>query len=262
MTLPTPRTPEEASHAVLLEVLSVLGLYTDGIVVVGGWVPSLVFPGRGHVGSLDVDLALDAGRIRSSGYESIRGRLLAAGYVQDELHRGVFRRAVGPDPITVRVDMITGLEGDASSALVQDLQIGRLRGVEIAIDHAAVLTLAGRLPGGERGSVRARVVSIPAFLCMKAFALSERKKDKDGYDIYFCLANYGGGPPALAEAMRPVLDVSRGLEAVAMLREHFAAIDSVGPVGAGRFARGAGGDEEQVRRAAFELARRLLGRLG
>ncbi|MBC7940562.1 MAG: hypothetical protein H7Z19_12495, partial [Chitinophagaceae bacterium] len=48
----------QASRAVLLDVLTILGLYLDGIVVIGGWVPELTFPGRGHVGSFDVDLAL------------------------------------------------------------------------------------------------------------------------------------------------------------------------------------------------------------
>lgn len=56
-------------------MLTILGLYLDGIVVIGGWVPELTFPGRGHVGSFDVDLALDARRIQADGYNSIRKRL-------------------------------------------------------------------------------------------------------------------------------------------------------------------------------------------
>ena len=50
--------PTSASRAVLIEVLNVLGAFRDDIVLVGGWVPELLYPDRGHIGSLDVDLAV------------------------------------------------------------------------------------------------------------------------------------------------------------------------------------------------------------
>jgi hypothetical protein len=43
---------------VLIEVMNVLGAFRDEIVLVGGWVPDLLYPGRGHMGLLDVDLAV------------------------------------------------------------------------------------------------------------------------------------------------------------------------------------------------------------
>ena len=48
----------EASHAVLIDAITVLGRYADQLVVVGGWVPELTFPHQGHLGSLDVDHAV------------------------------------------------------------------------------------------------------------------------------------------------------------------------------------------------------------
>lgn len=50
--------PTSASRAVLIEVMNILGAFRDEIVLVGGWVPDLLYPGRGHMGSLDVDLAV------------------------------------------------------------------------------------------------------------------------------------------------------------------------------------------------------------
>lgn len=48
MTTAVPTHEEfRASHAVLIEVLNVLGRYVDGMVVIGGWVPELMFPERG-----------------------------------------------------------------------------------------------------------------------------------------------------------------------------------------------------------------------
>jgi hypothetical protein len=50
---------------VLVDVGQVLASFRDAMVVVGGWVPDLLFPGAEpeHVGSLDVDLALDAAKL-------------------------------------------------------------------------------------------------------------------------------------------------------------------------------------------------------
>ena len=40
--------PITASRAVLIEVMNVLGVFRDEIVLVGGWVPDLLYPDRGH----------------------------------------------------------------------------------------------------------------------------------------------------------------------------------------------------------------------
>ena len=65
--------PTSASRAVLIEVMNVLGVFRDKIVLVGGWVPDLLHPNSGHIGSLDVDLAV-SGTLREIGanaYETI-----------------------------------------------------------------------------------------------------------------------------------------------------------------------------------------------
>jgi hypothetical protein len=257
----SPPSPEiDASHAVLLEVLSILGLYAGALVVVGGWVPYLAFPGRGHSGSLDVDVAIDGRRVPASAYASIRKRLIDRGYVQVYPHHSIFRRTTGEGGVvvSVKLDIITGGDSGGEPELIQDLRVGGLRGVEIALDHAATITLEGRLPDGSTNTVDARIVTVPAFLCMKAHALNERVSDKDGYDVYFRMDNFDGGPRALAEAIRPVLGDPGVKEAVGLLRRKFATIDSQGPVGAGRFAAGLGDDDEQVRRRAIELAQRVF----
>jgi hypothetical protein len=55
--------PVQASKAVLIEVMNVLGRYRDHLILVGGWVPELLLPNRGYMGSLDVD---PAAKYRSS----------------------------------------------------------------------------------------------------------------------------------------------------------------------------------------------------
>lgn len=45
-----------AAHRVLVELVNIFHEYEDEIRVVGGWVPDLMFPQEGHVGSVDVDI--------------------------------------------------------------------------------------------------------------------------------------------------------------------------------------------------------------
>ncbi len=47
-----------AARSVMLELHRILGQYRGNVVVIGGWVPELLHP-HDHVGSTDVDLALD-----------------------------------------------------------------------------------------------------------------------------------------------------------------------------------------------------------
>ena len=74
--------PTSASRAVLIEVMNVLGVFRDKIVLVGGWVPDLLYPNSGHIGSLDVDLAVSQSAIGANAYETILNRMIEAGYRQ------------------------------------------------------------------------------------------------------------------------------------------------------------------------------------
>ena len=70
----------------LLELSRLLGEYQDSVVVVGGWVPELLLnqASRRHVGSIDVDIALDHQKLKEVGYKTILQLLLARGYQPSE----------------------------------------------------------------------------------------------------------------------------------------------------------------------------------
>ncbi|MBP7936806.1 MAG: hypothetical protein KA354_19360 [Phycisphaerae bacterium] len=59
----------QAARQVMLELIRILGEYRDCLVVVGGWVPELVLAAAGaaHIGSNDVDLALDHRKLTEGG---------------------------------------------------------------------------------------------------------------------------------------------------------------------------------------------------
>lgn len=263
-TASDPRVP--ASRSVLVEVMTILGAEIDKLVVVGGWVPELLMPGKGHIGSIDVDLALDGRRIRPAAYDSIRKRLVDAGYRPAAPNLSVFFRDLAGGTISVKLDLITG-EGDVPRemephALIQDMVVGKLRGTDLALDHAVTLTLTDRMPDGSMNQVRMRIASLAAFLCMKAHALNERKKEKDAYDVYFCLRHCDGGPKALAASVRPLLGVPLVDDAIGVLRSKFAAIDGVGPQWAAQTASAQGEDFDQITRDAFERMAVFLAELG
>ena len=55
-----PPDAVEAARSVLVELVHILGEYRDDMVIVGGWVPPLLLAdSTGHVGSTDVDIALN-----------------------------------------------------------------------------------------------------------------------------------------------------------------------------------------------------------
>jgi len=76
------KLPVEAAHRVLLELSRLLYDYKEGIVVVGGLVPGLLFDQTrsNHIGTIDVDLALDQTIIQEIGYRSILQLLKSRDY--------------------------------------------------------------------------------------------------------------------------------------------------------------------------------------
>ena len=71
----------DAARRVLVDVAQVLASFRDAMVVVGGWVPDLLFPATEpkHVGSIDVNLALDAAKLGDGRYAELLKSLLDTG---------------------------------------------------------------------------------------------------------------------------------------------------------------------------------------
>ncbi len=256
-----------ACKSVLVEAFTVLGRHRRHLVLVGGWVPPLLMPGTGHIGSIDVDLAIDSRQIPPHLYETIGNDLRRAGYRATDLPNRFEREVrIAGSTFTVRLDLITGEYGhppDGSThEMIQGMLVWRSRGVDVALDHSLEMVVVGTLPEGGDNEVRVRVAVISAFLVMKGFALDDRKKEKDAYDIYFCLANYPSGIDGLVKEFQPLMDNGLVRESLARICGKFRTIDSIGPVWAAQVVQAAGGDYEFAQRDAFERARALFDRLG
>jgi hypothetical protein len=231
--------PDEviAAHSVLLELVHLLGEYRHAIVVVGGWVPDLHFSKNipPHIGSIDVDLALDHRTINEAGYRTIMELLLAHNYQVDDHQPFIFFRdiIVNDRRFRVEVDFLAGEYGGTSprhrTQIIQDIRARKARGCDLAFENPVTINLQGRLPDGALDTVAVKVAAIAPFLVMKAEALSDRLKEKDAYDIYYCLTNYPGGTDGLVEAFQPFIGGGLLDEGLKKLASAFASPDHFGP---------------------------------
>jgi hypothetical protein len=166
----------------------------------------------------------------------------------------------------VKVDLITGefpdLAREGTHIQIQEMAVCKLRGVDLAFIFQHEVSVEGVLPDGGHNKVTAKLPTIPAYLCIKAMALSERMKKKDAYDIYFSIDNYPGGYKALAVEFRGKLNNRLIAEGIAILRDKFSRLDSIGPLWAAQVAEevtpGTGFDLEMEQRRAYEVVNALL----
>jgi hypothetical protein len=234
-----------AVKTVLIEMGQVLGSFRGKFAVVGGAVPWLLLQNddMDHVGTLDVDIGLDAEALADGEYKSLIEALMAHGYGQRkelkkfQLVRQIDAKDGGP-PIDVIVDFLMPRDAEIQKnkpVLVENFAVQRADGADLALKFYQMVAIDGSMPGGGKNRVEIAVASIPALLAMKGFAIAQRHKQKDAYDIYFCVRNYPGGPGALAEDCRPLLEHPSAKEGYGYIAEKFATRDSYGPTSVRRF---------------------------
>ena len=238
----TPPEPQSAADyddrttaavkAVLVEVGQILGSFRGKFAVVGGAVPWLLLGSEDmpHVGTLDVDLSLDAEALGDGEYTTLIEALIEHGYEQRaELRRFQLVRQVpaadGGGPIDIIVDFLMPRDADIVKnvpPLISDFAVQRADGADLALRFYQMVAIAGPMPAGGTNRVEIAVCSIPALLAMKGHALNGRYKQKDAYDIYYCVRNYPEGTEALAEVCRPLLDHASGAKGFGFIADKFA----------------------------------------
>ena len=228
----------EAARRVLVDLGQVLKSFEDCLVVVGGWVPDLLMENtdEAHIGSIDVDLALDADKLTDGGYADLLKCLLnTRRYKQADEPFKLFADVDledGRPPIRVDVDFLKS--PDAKTAknrpkLTQNFRPLDASGCNAAFEHPELVIITGKMIKGATNRVQFRVASIADFLIMKSYALANRDKPKDAYDICFCLDHYPGGLKKLAANWKTRASEKDVLKAIDVLREKFSDVDSYGP---------------------------------
>ncbi|GGJ55888.1 hypothetical protein [Deinococcus roseus] len=154
----------EAVRRVLLDLAHLLGPYRDRIVIVGGLAPSLLITDaeEPHVGTMDIDLALDASGLQDGDAYAHMIELLE--------HHGFYRNTTDPElrgfQLATRVDLKDGgpavvVEVDLlipknvklkkhRPPLTAGLRTQQMPGIDLALQHVVDTPLRGRNRKGQQ----------------------------------------------------------------------------------------------------------------
>lgn len=234
-----------AVKSALVEIGQILRSFQGKFAVIGGAVPWLLLNNEDmpHVGTLDVDLGLDAESLGDGEYVKLIETLMEHGYGQSsELRRFQLVRQVPPsddgDSIDVIVDFLMPRDAEIvknTPPFIDNFAVQRADGADLATHFYQMVAVQGTMPGGGSNNVEIAVCSIPALLAMKGHAVNGRYKQKDAYDIYYCVRNYPEGIAALANDCQPVLQYASGKKGFRFINEKFDVPDGYGPTCVRRF---------------------------
>lgn len=143
--------------------------------------------------------------------------------------------------------------------MVQDVRARKARGCDLAFADPVSVSIEGQLPGGGFDRVTVKVASLVPWLVMKGMALANRVKEKDAYDIYYCVRYHPLGPGGVGALVRPHLVHSLVREGLGHIHEKFRSVGHVGPRWVADFLE-IGDPEERavIQRQAYELVSAFL----
>lgn len=257
----------EAARRVLVDVGQVLASFGDAVVVVGGWVPDLLLPAAepGHIGSIDVDLALDAAKLGDGRYAELLKLLLdtgryAKGDKDFQLVTAVHLKD-GETPVRVEVEFLAPAEVKLKKnhpKLVEGFRVLQFPACAAAFGRRENIELEGVMISGAPNTVHLRVASLPDFIIMKVHAVGGRDKPKDVYDLCYCLDEYPDGIAIVAADWGSRRNDRLVGAAIAILREKFQTVEHYGPQQLAIFHDAVDDERAMHARRAFELVWKLL----
>ncbi len=254
-----------------LTVATSLGDLMHEIVIVGGYVPSLLIdithkqidaanPLERHVGTLDLDLAFAVTLLDDERYSEVAKQLKSAGFEPEPKDNGEtksqtwrFREQPG-----LKLDFLIppteeGDEGGKLKNLEKDFAAFIIPGLSLAHQNFENVTIAGTTLRGAKAEATVRVCAPSVFLVLKGLAIGKRGKDKDDYDAFYVLRNHPQGVKGLAVDFARLIEEGseEGRVALDSFRERFTDSDSVGPVAVSRFVYGENDEDLQADAMVF-----------
>ncbi len=258
----------EASTSALLELALALGAYRDALVLIGGWAPYYLIQDHGsrefrHIGSIDIDLAVDPEKIGPDQYATIVDLITERGY---SMRRGIdgapvpfsYQKGIpapsGSRTYNISVDFLTCGSEERKGHRHRDVQSSLpariAKGCELAFVHNYRRTIEGMLPGNGSSRGEIRILDLPGCIGMKGIVLGERYKEKDAYDLFSVISQCLGGPEEVGARVLPFLREEGMREGVGNIADKFRSIEAEGPSWVGTFLHP--GDAEQNKRAQAE----------
>lgn len=274
---PTTAAGYEGEHtefvrATCLYVATKLGDMMDDLVVIGGLVPSLLIdqgnlPAKSdpHVGTKDLDIGLTLDLLNEERYRTLTERLRRAEFEPDVSGRGnpTLQRWKIQGPETVTVDFLIPPSRPEDSGgqlrkIEPDFAAMIVPGLHLAFEDRRRVTLEGRTIRGEKAARDVWICGPGAYVVLKSLALQERGENKDAYDLYYVVRNYGTTIDDVASSLKSLLHDPFAEEALSILEQNFGEHDGIGPRRTAEFLTNGPHDEIQADVVGF--VRQLLER--
>lgn len=260
-------------RAACLYLATRLGDFIDDLVVIGGLVPSLLINQEslpegvdGHVGTMDLDLGITIALLDEGRYKKLTERLREAGFSPDTNDDGNPTRQRWRFPAgggKAFVDFLIpptgpGDKGGRIKNIEKDFAAIIAPGLALAFVDRVKVVLKGETLTGEKAEREIWVCGAGAFVVLKALAFELRGEEKDAYDLYYVIRNFGEGPEDVA-AKLAALDGPDVQRAVSILQRDFSSNDSIGPRRAATFIQGE--RDEEIEADVVGFVKMLLGTL-
>ena len=250
----------ELVRATCLYVATKLGDIMDELVVIGGLVPSLLIEQDNlpegtdaHVGTMDLDVGLTLELLDEGRYRTLTERLRCAGFEQDVNDEGNPTRQRWKieklEKVTVDFLIQPSLPSDHGGKLRDiepDFAAVIAPGLHLAFQDRERVTLSGQTIMGEQATRDVWVSGPGAYVVLKSLAFRLRGENKDAYDLYYLVRNYGAKVDDVASRLKPLLDDPSAQQAIDYLKEDFQAHNGLGARRVAEFILGAADDEIQA----------------
>ncbi|MBI5544971.1 MAG: hypothetical protein HY901_13860 [Deltaproteobacteria bacterium] len=264
----------ELVRATCLYVATKLGDMMDDLVIVGGIVPSLILDQGSlpeyvdaHVGSMELDVGLQVALLDEGRYRKLTERLRDAGFAMDTNDAGNPTRQrwaiTGSGTVTVDFLIQPSLAGDRGGKLRDiepDFAAIIAPGLRCAFQDRQRVTLEGRTLFNEKASREVWACGAGSYVVLKALAFDSRGENKDAYDLYYVIRNFGSGVHDVVAKLQPLLGDADTKKALGILRRDFLDPEMVGPSRVAEFLTGGRDDELQADVVGF--VSQLLDKVG
>jgi hypothetical protein len=232
-----------AVKSTCLSIAQILGdSITSDAVIVGGLVPTLLYQNidpiaelGAHIGTVDIDLAMDLVVLDKDRYEDIASCLKSSGFSPDKNENGNVTRQRWRAQNGAQVDFLMppvppDTLGGKQQSLTSELAMFTMRGLDLALKNRVTVALAGNDLEGRNVERAVPVCSPEIFVVLKALAIAGRNKPKDAYDIHYVLANDPIGARALGASLQQYRPHDAVEAALRSLRRDYRDVDGRGPM--------------------------------
>ena len=179
------------SKGVMVELWLVLGVYRESMTLIGGWAPYFIVEKFGrkeddfrHIGSIDIDVALDPEKIDSEAYESIAKLLSQRGYKPraDKLGDPIpfsFERDVLEDFPPIQIDFLGPEYGGSGKShrfqkVQEDFKVRKARGADVVLTSRFTQSIETILPNGASEIAEIYIADAVGSITTKAMARGHR----------------------------------------------------------------------------------------